>query len=90
MGALLVYLMGAQLASGLVMLTQGRGVADFNGGLTVGLPLIFGLLISFSPESAFTAFPTLVRPLVGNGFIMGTLMAILLEHLILRPDHRRP
>lgn len=90
MGALLMYLMAAQLASGLVMLTRGRGVTDFNGGMTVGLPLMVGLLIAFSPESAFTAFPALVRPLVGNGFIMGTLMAVLLEHLILRPDHQRP
>lgn len=88
MGALLLYLMAAQLASGLTMLMRGRGVGNFSGGLTVGLPLMVGLLIAFSPESAFTAWPALVRPLVVNGFIMGTLMVIVLEHLILRPDHR--
>jgi xanthine/uracil permease len=28
--------------------------------------------------------PALVRPLVGNGFAMGVIIVILLEHIILR------
>lgn len=88
MGALLLYLMAAQLASGLIMLTRGRGADSFSGGMTVGLPLMVGLLIAFSPESAFAAWPAAARPLVGNGFIMGTLMVIVLEHLVLRPERR--
>lgn len=88
MGAMLLYLMAAQLASGLTMLMAGQGVVDFGGALTVGLPLMVGLLAAFAPASALADWPALLKPIVGNGFIMGTVMVILLEHLILRPGRR--
>jgi len=88
MGALLLYLMAAQLASGLSLLTADRTLGDFTGALTVGLSLMVGLLVAFAPESALADWPPLLKPIIGNGFIMGTVTAILLEHLILRPGRR--
>lgn len=84
MGALMLYLMATQLASGLTMLVRENGVAAFNHGMTVGLPLMFGLLVAFAPAHLVNAFPPLLRPIVGNGFVMGTLAVILLEHVIFR------
>ncbi|SBW02814.1 conserved membrane hypothetical protein [uncultured delta proteobacterium] len=84
MGALLLYLMAAQLASGLIMLAAGKGVTDFTSGMTVGLPLMVGIIISFAPASIFNAFPEMLRPVIGNGFVMGTLAVIILEHGIFR------
>lgn len=86
MGALMLYLMSSQLASGLTMLVAERGVSDFNSGLIVGLPLMIGLVTSFAPAHLFTAFPDLLRPIVGNGFVMGTLAVVLMEHVIFRPS----
>lgn len=88
MGALLLYLMAAQLASGLTMLMAERGLGGFVGALTVALPLMVGLLVAFAPASALADWPPLMKPIIGNGFIMGTVTAILLEHLILRPGRR--
>lgn len=84
MGALLLYLMSTQLASGLGMLLAEKGVRDFDGALVVSLPLMIGLLISFSPAETFTALPQVFRPIVGNGFVMGTVMVLVLEHLVFR------
>lgn len=84
MGALMLYLMASQLSSGLTMLVAERGIANFNDGLTVGLPLMLGLVTAFAPAHLFAAFPDMLRPIVGNGFVMGTLAVILLEHGLFR------
>ena len=84
MGALLLYLMASQLASGLSMLTAEQCVTDFNSGIIVGLPLMTGLFIAFAPTSTWEHLPALLRPIIGNGFIMGTLTVIVLEHVIFR------
>lgn len=84
MGALMLYLMAGQLASSLAVLLSDRGVAEFSGGLTVGLPLMVGLVVSFAPPAAFTGFPELIRPLAANGFVMGLVTAIFLEHVVFR------
>lgn len=84
MGALLLYLMATQLASGLAMLVSEKGVTDFSSGVIVGLPLMIGLVIAFSPSGVFDAFPDVLRPVIGNGFVMGTLTVIVLEHAVFR------
>lgn len=84
MGALLLYLMATQLSSGLSMLVSSRGVTDFPTGLVVGLPLMLGLMIAFAPAAVFDAFPQMLRPVIGNGFVMGTLSVIVMEHVMFR------
>lgn len=84
MGALMLYLMASQLSSGLSMLVADRGVTDFSSGLTVGLPLMIGLLIAFMPEQAFAGLPEILRPIVANGFVMGAVTVIVLEHGLFR------
>lgn len=88
MGALMIYLMSSQLASGLAMLMRADGVSDFNGGMTVGLPLMIGIIISFMPKSSLEHFPALLAPIAGNGFVMGTIAVIVLEHVIFRHKGR--
>ncbi len=85
MGVLLFYLMAAQLASGLRMLGEENSVTDFDSGLTVGLPLMIALLTAFAPESLLADLPPLLRPILGNGFIMGAIAALILEHILLKP-----
>ena len=84
MGALLLYLMATQLSSGLSMLVSSKGVTDFSTGLIVGLPLMLGLMIAFAPGTVFDAFPQMLRPVIGNGFVMGTLAVIVMEHVVFR------
>lgn len=87
MGTLLFYFMASQLSSGLTMLVAEKGVTDFTSGIIVGLPLMIGLLIAFAPATAFAAFPDMIRPVVGNGFVMGTLSVILLEHGVFKKNY---
>ncbi len=87
MGALMLYLMASQLTGGLTMLLGGKGITDFNSGVTVALPVMVGLITAFAPPAAFDGFPALLRPIVGNGFVMGTVTVIFLEHVVFK---RRP
>ncbi len=89
MGALFLYLMASQLSSGLSMLVAEKGITDFASGVIVGLPLMVGLIIAFAPPAVFNAFPGMLRPVIGNGFVMGTLSVILLEHGIFRKKSSR-
>ncbi len=84
MGSLMLYLMAAQLAGGLALLVRDRGVTDFAGGMVVGLPLMIGLLVSFAPPIALQGIPEFLRPVAGNGFVMGTAAVIILEHVVFR------
>lgn len=84
MGAVLLYLMASQLSAGLQMLTREKAVADFEGGLVIGFPLMVALLLSFAPEDAIQTIPVLLRPIVGNGFVMGVITVLLLEHVVFR------
>lgn len=49
----------------------------------VGLPLLFGTGLMFLPAGAFQGAPALVSYILGNGFIAGMLLCMLLEHVIL-------
>lgn len=84
MGALLLYLMAAQLAGGLGMLAREKGVTDFDSGIVVALPLMVGLAVAFAPPDVFAGLPDPLRPVIANGFVMGTIAVLALEHGIFR------
>lgn len=42
------------------------------------------LLLSFAPAEAIGHIPALIRPIVGNGFVMGVITVLLLEHGVFR------
>jgi xanthine/uracil permease len=89
MGAVLLYSMVSQLSGGLSLLVAERAVSNYLQGVVVGLPLMIGLLIAFAPPAVFLSFPAILRPIIANGFVMGTLLVIVLEHL-LSPKPGRP
>lgn len=84
MGALLIYLMAGQLSSGLSMIIEEKAVHNFNDGVIVGLPIMIAVLISFAPQSAMETIPSLISPIIGNGFVMGVLFVLILEHVVFR------
>ncbi len=84
MGAILLYLMATQLAAGLQMLVREKAITDFDSGVVVGLPLMVALLLSFAPEVVLNLIPSLFKPIVGNGFVMGVITVLIMEHLIFK------
>ena len=61
-------------------------------GATVGMALITGVIVSFIPEAARQALHPVIRPILANGFVVGLVVALLLEHVFFRrqKDHTIP
>lgn len=53
-------------------------------GFIVGISFMIGAGIMFIDSSAFLTLPQMLRYIVSNGLIMGLIIAIVLEHIILR------
>ena len=81
-GVILLFLMGTQLAAGFEMTHNTKSVQSFADGLTIGLPIMVALLFQMMPRGVV---PSVIEPLVGNGFAMGVIVVIVMEHLINRP-----
>lgn len=80
-GAILLFLMGTQLAASFEMLHATGSVRSFASGLTVGLPLMVAMLFQLMPHGVV---PSVIEPLTGNGFAMGVIVVIVMEHVINR------
>ena len=81
-GVILLFLMGTQLAAGFEMTHNTKSVQSFADGLTIGLPIMVALLFQMMPRGVV---PSVIEPLVGNGFAMGVIVVIVMEHIINRP-----
>lgn len=90
MGTVLMYLMAAQLAAAFQMVNMFGATSDFDGGITVGLPVMLALVVALAPAEATAAIPSLLKPIVGNGFVMGVLFVLLLEHVVFRKRRKSP
>lgn len=84
-GVILLFLMGTQLAASFEMMQATRSATTFADALTLGLPLMVAMLFQLMPKGVA---PDVIQPLVGNGFAMGVVTVILLEHAINRPEKR--
>lgn len=80
-GVILLYLMGTQLAAAFHMMVADESVSTFENGLIVGLPIMVSLLFGIVPMDVI---PALLRPVIGNGFVMGVICVMILEHIVFR------
>lgn len=80
-GVILLYLMGTQLAAALQMTAATGSTLSFDDCLVVGLPLMMALLFSYIPMQVV---PSILRPIIGNGFVMGVITVMILEHIVFR------
>ena len=88
MGIVLLFLMATQVAAGLEIIHSSKAVLSFRDGLVLGMPIMVTIILSFAPAEAMAAGPSLLRPIVVNGFVMGIIVVLLLEHLVLREKKR--
>lgn len=88
MGVVLLYLMATQIAAGLHMMHTTSATASFKDGLVLAIPIMFTTILSFAPQSAMQTIPALLRPIAGNGFVMGIIIILLLEHLFLKDKQK--
>ena len=87
MGIVLLFLMSTQVAAGLEIINSTKAVISFRDGLVLGIPIMLTLALSFAPREAMEAVPSLLRPIIGNGFVMGIIVVLVLEHFVLRTEN---
>ena len=80
-GVILLFLMGTQLAASYEMMNSTRSATTFADALTVGLPIMVAMLFQLMPKDVA---PAVIQPLVGNGFAMGVIMVMIMEHVVNR------
>lgn len=80
-GAVLFYMMCSQISGGLGLLTGDKAGFTFESGIVVGASLLTGTVIAFLPSQVLNTIPVLLRPILGNGFVVGIATALLLERL---------
>jgi xanthine/uracil permease len=86
-GCILFFILSFQVAAGLALFLKSNKGDLWEGGLIIGLSIMIGTAIAFLPDHALNAIPAMLRPIVGNGFVMGVFTALVLEHLIFRNLH---
>ena len=84
MGIVLLFLMATQVAAGFEIIHSSKAVLTFKDGLILGIPIMLTTILSFAPAEAMASVPSLLRPIVGNAFVMGIIVIIILEHLVLK------
>ncbi len=87
-GGVLAAIMASQFSAGLSLALKGEpgeGIS-FRGGVIIGLPVLLGNIIAFLPADVVSSAPEPLRPIVGNGFVVGVAVVLLLEHVLGRGD----
>lgn len=83
-GAVMIYILSSQIAAGLILIFESIREFKFKDGLIIGLPLMLGTIIAFMPPEILKTFPSVLRPVLGNGFVVGVTAALVMEHLIFK------
>ena len=83
-GVVLAFVMAAQISAGLMLGQEKNAVRTFDDGMIIGVPLLLGILVSFLPDSVASGFPAAISPIITNGFIVGIVTALILEHIVYR------
>lgn len=81
-GSVLIYLMSSQIAAGLMLARQNNCLSSFDDALILALPVILGVITAFMPAEVLAVIPALLKPLLGNGFVVGLLAVLFMEHIV--------
>ena len=66
------------------MVAFGTEGFSFQDALSISIPVMTSVLVSYLPPEVAASFPRILIPVASNGFVVGTLMVLLLEHVLLR------
>ncbi len=83
-GSVFLYLLSFQIAAGLAVAAGESGRFQMEDGLVMGLPLLLGTVVAFMPAPLIASFPPSLRPIAGNGFLVGVVAVLILEHVVFR------
>jgi xanthine/uracil permease len=89
-GCVFLYILCFQVGAGLVLIAREEGGIQVETGVVIGLPLLLGTLVAFFPAGLIETFPLPLRPLLGNGFVIGIFSAFILDGFFFRPGRKEP
>jgi xanthine/uracil permease len=81
-GAVLGYVMMTQVGAGLMVAFQNKEEFRFEDGLAIGASILLGTLVAFLPGEVVGGLPPFLRPILGNGFVVGVATALIMEQLL--------
>lgn len=87
-GCVLFYTMCTQVAAGLMTAFDALnelGEPRFDNALMISLPILMGVIVSFLPQEITASYPYSLRPILSNGFVVGIVTSLVLEHTIGHP-----
>jgi len=88
-GSSLIYILSFQVSAGKDIAFHSKKDFSVQNILTIGIPTLLGTIIAFLPVSSFRLLPIFLKPIIGNGFVVGVLTVLILEHLILKKNRTR-
>jgi xanthine/uracil permease len=83
-GSVMFYTLCTQVSAGLTVAFEALEQFTFDDGMIIGMPILIAIVIAFMPADFFHNFPRIMQPIVGNGFVVGIITLLLLEHGIFR------
>lgn len=83
-GSVLLYVLSAQVAAGLLVAFRAEERFTLETGLAIGAPVLLGAMVASLPPPVVEAFPTVLKPILGNGFVVGVVASLFLEHGVFR------
>lgn len=83
-GSIVFCLMSYTAFAALSVLETGKEGLNRRSGLVLGAATICGVIITFMSPEAKQALHPYLRPILGNGFVAGLLLAMILEHTLPR------
>ncbi|MEM0351089.1 MAG: hypothetical protein QXU61_04915, partial [Archaeoglobaceae archaeon] len=69
------------LSSQVAIALKTMKVESIESGIVIAFPLILCILVTFLPSEIF---PLSLKPILGNGFFLGIILAILLEYFLVK------
>ncbi|WP_414469869.1 uracil-xanthine permease family protein [Methanobacterium sp. ACI-7] len=85
-GVILLYVLISQIGAALLVAIESNAIKTVDEGMIIGLPILLGTVIAFLPINVALELPSFIRPLIANGFVVGVIFVLLLEH-VLYPRH---
>jgi uracil permease len=83
-GAVLFTTMSGQIYASLRMTMAPGQVLDWPTGIVIGGSVMTGICVSFMPPEMKNVLHPLLRAMASNGFVLGLLFALVLEHMVFR------
>jgi xanthine/uracil permease len=85
-GCLVIFLMTNQFSAAfnLFHTLYSDTTNAFQTGTLIGAGILVGVAITLMPPTVLVEIPMAIRPIFGNGFLIGVVVVVVMEHLIYR------